>query len=710
MADLLDTDVLLVNRAGVDYRVTKANMATVQDTDLILVNRAGVDYKATYADVKKGFGPGIIAPKPGDARATPGFVSGTGTQADPFIITPSTVGGAGGQAQSQQEITFSGLTTGSIVEWTDNSTGAGTRFKQAVGVVSGTTWTGHLTYSDQPPSGSAGTYTGNLQIGTTYFRWVVTQQTGVTPDLTAVTLSDVAGGGRFTSQAFPILAELDKDGIPVSTKKLKAWVQGTLKANPISSAITNVALGPLVDVFKTTLYTGNGGTQTITNGIDLAGNGGMVWTKCRSNSADHFLKDTVRGFQETLVSSATDASLATAGGSFLSDGYEHTNSALSTNKNGQTYASWTFRKAAKFFDVVTYTGNGAARAVAHSLGSAPGTIIVKRTDAAADWQVYHRSLANTECLVLNTTAAKATGTTRWNSTTPTSTEFSLGTDATVNANGATFVAYLFAHDPAGVIQCGSFTGNGSSQNISLGWEPQWMLVKASSNAGQPNWLLVDNMRGWPVTGNLPDLYANRSDAESVTSGITPTATGFDVNGDNFNENSQTYIYIAIKGPAQSQSTVLTLQDNTQLSNFASGESVTEVTAAGAAGDAKGGISAVDTAAKTITLSSSSGTWDIGSKVKGPKKAMGPNVKLYCTLDAAATVTDLQSDDPGFTAWPATATANPKIYSGTLTFPATLPTGQPPDTEMPAGTSLEVEVEASNASGADTQKSNTITPV
>ena len=53
--------------------------------------------------------------------------------------------------------------------------------------------------------------------------------------------------------------------------------------------------GPLYveDVFSTYLYSGNGSTQTITNGIDLAGKGGLVWIKSRSaggtSAYDHFL-------------------------------------------------------------------------------------------------------------------------------------------------------------------------------------------------------------------------------------------------------------------------------------------------------------------------------------------------------------------------------------------------------------------------------------
>jgi hypothetical protein len=121
--------------------------------------------------------------------------------------------------------------------------------------------------------------------------------------------------------------------------------------------------------------------------------------------------------------------------------------------------------------VVTYTGTGVNRTVSHNLGSVPGCIIVKRTDTTGDWQVYHRAnTANpeTDYLVLNSTAATADSNTRWNDTAPTDAVFSLGTEATVNASGGTYVAYLFAHDAGGfgddgeqnVISCGSLYWNG----------------------------------------------------------------------------------------------------------------------------------------------------------------------------------------------------------------------------------------------------------
>jgi hypothetical protein len=313
-------------------------------------------------------------------------------------------------------------------------------------------------------------------------------------------------------------------------------------------------LAPVVeDVFSTWLYTGNSSTQTITNGIDLAGKGGLVWLKGRSAAYGSRLVDTARGSYE-LYSNLTNGQVANTY-TFNSNGITIPSSA-GVNESGSTYASWTFREAPNFFDVVTYTGTGANRTIAHNLGSVPGMIIVKRTDASADWQVYHRSNANTQYMVLNDTAAVATGATRWNSTTPTSTEFSVGTDATVNASGGTYVAYLFAHVTAsdGIIQCGSYTGNGSATGpvITLGWEPQWLLFKRANSAS--GWYVIDNMRGMALTGNGNSLYPNLSGAENsywAANFANINSTGFQIvntDGD-INSSGSTYIYVAIRrGP------------------------------------------------------------------------------------------------------------------------------------------------------------------
>jgi hypothetical protein len=334
--------------------------------------------------------------------------------------------------------------------------------------------------------------------------------------------------------------------------------RGAASAQGFGEFAQATAVNYIEEVFSTYLYTGNGTAQTITNGIDLAGKGGLVWVKNRNQTNfSHRLIDTVRGGANYLESNNTDAQGNYSGNitSFNSTGFS-AGDANFVNSASNTFVSWTFREQPKFFDVVTYTGTGSNATIAHSLGSVPGSIIVKRTDTTAAWAVYHRSLANTEYLVLNSTAAKATGATWWNSTTPTSAVFSVGTDASVNASGATYVAYLFAHDAGGfglsgtdnVISCGSFTTDGSGNvTVSLGYEPQWIVIKKSTDAG--DWDILDTMRGWVVGGVDSNLKPNTAAAESAGfDRLNPTATGF-VSAAGALSASQTYIYIAIRrGP------------------------------------------------------------------------------------------------------------------------------------------------------------------
>ena len=175
---------------------------------------------------------------------------------------------------------------------------------------------------------------------------------------------------------------------------------------------TNQPIWYVEDVFRTYLYTGNGSTQTITNGIDLAGKGGLVWTKSRSNAQGHRLSDTARGIYNTIFTNTTDAQVYDT--TYLTN-FGATGFTLGTtnNSSGQNYASWTFRKQPKFFDVVTYTGSTSGVTINHSLGSVPGCIIIKKTSSASanGWYVWHRDLASAggnpsgAGLCLNSTAA-----------------------------------------------------------------------------------------------------------------------------------------------------------------------------------------------------------------------------------------------------------------------------------------------------------------
>jgi len=333
--------------------------------------------------------------------------------------------------------------------------------------------------------------------------------------------------------------------------------------------------------FSTWLYTGNGGTSRIRiqNGVDVLNKGGLVWIKNRGTAQDHYLTDTARGMfgvggntsgtfrlsSNNTAAQIQDGPSASVGNSdaFPTPAVPTDGFFINADANANSafnYVSWTFREQPKFFDVVTYTGNGVAgRTVAHNLGSVPGCIIIKQLNDVTNWITYHRAnTANpeTDYLQLNSTAATIDLDNVWNDTAPTSTVFTLGINNDVNKNGGSYVAYLFAHNAGGfgltgtdnVISCGSFTTNGSggvTGDVTLGYEPQWLLVK-QTNASD-NWYLWDTMRGFSLT-NIQGLYPNLSAAEGGGSGLFPTATGFAVNNGSFSANG-TFIYIAIRrGP------------------------------------------------------------------------------------------------------------------------------------------------------------------
>ena len=311
------------------------------------------------------------------------------------------------------------------------------------------------------------------------------------------------------------------------------------------------------DVFNTYLTTGAGSAITVTNDIDLSGEGGLVWTKTRNTTGYHVLFDTERGANSGIYTNTTDAQATYSNWlSFNNNGFTiGTINNLATSST--TGVSFTFRKAEKFFDVVTYTGNDTSgRTVSHNLGSTPGCIIIKNLTNAANWWVWHRGTSSNGRLFLNATDAFLS--TSWIDSVGSS-SFTINTaNRALNEISNNYVAYLFAHDAGGfgddgsqnVISCGSYVGDGTSATVSLGWEPQWILIKKSSSAGAvPDWHIYDNMRGIATGGNDNYLRANLADAE-VTSvnNVELTATGFIANA-NIAIAGETYIYIAIRrGP------------------------------------------------------------------------------------------------------------------------------------------------------------------
>jgi len=365
--------------------------------------------------------------------------------------------------------------------------------------------------------------------------------------------------GAVISATPPTTSTTAASGAWTLEQQMQAQAAGTWPSPPLF----------IEELFSTYLYTGNGSTQTITNGIDLSGQGGLVWIKSRMTydasgtvTNHNLITDPAAG----RLQSNTTAALGGSGGpGFTSTGFQVSGTVLNSATEDGTllpnrYASWTFREQPKFFDIVTYTGDGIiGRTVAHNLGSVPGCIIVKRTNSSGtNWRVYHRSFGATYSLALNTTAAATTLGGIWADTEPTSTVFSVGDNTGVNGSGDSYVAYLFAHDAGGfpvsgggstnAISCGSFTSSSGAATVTLGYEPQWIMFKRSDSSTGGNWYIVDAMRGWSFT-TTAELSANTSNAEDGNAFVAnPTATGFSF-GTGTLVASGTYIYIAIRrGP------------------------------------------------------------------------------------------------------------------------------------------------------------------
>ena len=318
-----------------------------------------------------------------------------------------------------------------------------------------------------------------------------------------------------------------------------------------------------LDYFNTKLYTGNGSTSHGITGVGFKPD--LTWIKCRSVDESNVLTDIVRGVTITTKSDITSGNQTISGGlkTFGTDGFTLGNDDA-FNKNTATYASWNWKagnsqgssntagsinttytsvNTTAGFSISSYTGTGSNATIGHGLGAVPKMIIIKKLNASADWMVYNHSLGNNKYLSLNTTAAEDTG--HWNSTSPTATVFSIGTDQRVNQSSATYIAYCFA-EKQGYSKFESYTGTGNADGpfIYTGFKPAFVLIKVSSTTN--DWEIHDNKRG-PSNVINAILQPNLSAAES-TSGreIDFLSNGFKLrNGSSQNNNSgSTFIYMA----------------------------------------------------------------------------------------------------------------------------------------------------------------------
>ena len=244
-----------------------------------------------------------------------------------------------------------------------------------------------------------------------------------------------------------------------------------------------VASKPYVDdVFSTYVYKGNGGSLSINNGIDASGEGAMTWIKMRTlNNKNHQLFDTERGVgkylaSDTYADEGTDNSKLSA---FNNNGFTVGSDQL-VNQNNENFVSWTFRKAKGAFTICKWEGDdSASRQISHDLGCQPGLIILKnRSRNGTNWMAWHKDFSATQFLEFNDTSAVSTDSTLFGgsgSTSPTSTNFTIGGGESANKDGDDFIAYVFAGGESTAATARSVEFDGSDDQLNIPDSTDWDL-------------------------------------------------------------------------------------------------------------------------------------------------------------------------------------------------------------------------------------------
>ena len=199
-----------------------------------------------------------------------------------------------------------------------------------------------------------------------------------------------------------------------------------------------------------------------------------------------------------------------------------------------------------FYVIIKYEGDGVSgKQVPHGLSATPEMIIIKNLDTAGDWVVGHTSLgfSANKFLKLNLTNSEFTNAAAWASTNPTSTTFTLGSGSLLNNNGDNHIAYCF-HSVSGYSKFGSYAGNGTSQTVTLGFRPDFVILRKYDD--NQDWFIFDSVRGdtQPFDARLK---ANSSGVETTSdTNIYATDTGLNFPTSFFNDSGKNFLYAAFK--------------------------------------------------------------------------------------------------------------------------------------------------------------------
>ena len=326
------------------------------------------------------------------------------------------------------------------------------------------------------------------------------------------------------------------------------------------------------DHFDVALYTGNSSTPPTVTGLNFQPD--FIWIKIYSSGSNHSLYDSIRGATKVICSSSTSDEKTDGEITPTSDGFTvgADNTIIgSTNSNGHNYVAWCWKAGGSSssiavgsidgtnptiastvsantdagFSIVSYDGTGANATVGHGLTEPPECVIYKRREASINWVVYHKDLAATEYLELNSPSVTQPATNMFNSLRPTNSVLNIGTNTHINVTPAEgFIAYCW-HSVEGYSKFGNYTGSSGTNNsfIYLGFTPAFLMVKCTSHSG--NWVIKDTSRS-PNNPSVDNLYANDVVGNQSALGIDLLSNGFKIREERTDTGYDTreYIYMA----------------------------------------------------------------------------------------------------------------------------------------------------------------------
>lgn len=340
------------------------------------------------------------------------------------------------------------------------------------------------------------------------------------------------------------------------------------------AGVTPVGQG--VDHFQALPYTGDG-TAIGSGGNAVTGAGfrpDLVWIKNRDEADAHRIIDSSRGAQKEIFPNSSDneSTETESLDTFDADGFTVGDKA-EVNTSAEAYIAWLWKlnggttaansdgsisstvqvAAPGHMSIVQWTGTGANGTVGHGLAKAPGFVVAKnRTDDSTDFFVWGLGVIGTNVLFLSLTNVETTSATAWNSTIPSPSVLSLGSNGSSNGSGDDMVAFCFT-PTQGVCAMGTYIGNGSTTGplISTGFAPRWVMVKRRAG-GTSSWAIWDLGREIANDGEIQNpvddyLLANEPNAETSPSAIDLLATGFRPrnSGAGVNLSAAEYLWLAM---------------------------------------------------------------------------------------------------------------------------------------------------------------------